>query len=1184
MSKPLITSSLADALQSQPVLGLEHLPSCGLPYLLTAQTLRQPIAVICPDERRAHMMAHNLRCLTQAPVELLLADEATAFSPISADVRLTWGRLALRCRLLTASAPGFVVLNAAAVQGRWMDTPTFAAHIKTVRVGETIVRDALLQHLVLCGYQAVNMVEDEATFAVRGSVIDVFVPNTPYPVRMDLFGDELTDLTSFDPQNQRPQQRIEQLTIFPIRDVVLGDTQVDRAQAWLRTWQDTSQIPTHRLRTLQQQLGLRNYFFGIEALMPIFYAETEAIFTSLSEHVALWVWDGVEAIDATWKKRAAQAHKEREHNLAQLHPQVALAQHMTALETLQHMRDTSVPRILHMQLVPDDMALTIMPTGLTDIQALADATHARRKDPALGDILDPLLSWMAQQQRQDYAVFLVCGSLAHANRLRMLLLARHIDLPISEDLPQTLAAAHSRPQATCRIVIGGLSAGLVDPIGKVALVTDVELFSATRQTQRPNRKRPDADALSTLQDLQPQDTVIHREHGIGRYLGLKKLFLHGVEGDFVHLEYADQDKLYIPIFRLNLLQRHHAPDPKHVRLDKLGGQSWQKTQARVRDAVVGVAHQILAVQAQRRLLKGHALSVDKDAFATFEASFPFEETPDQQRAIDAVLADLQKPHPMDRLVCGDVGFGKTEVAMRAAYFTVLSGFQVAVLVPTTVLAEQHDASFRERMAHLGVEVEVLSRFRTPKQSRAILKRLQKGQIDILIGTHRLLSADVHFAKLGLLIVDEEQRFGVKNKEHIKKWRAQVHVLTLSATPIPRTLHMATAGLRDLSLIQTPPAARSGIRTDIVRFNPQTVTEAIRHEMHRGGQVFIVHNRVQTIQRVAEEIGQWMPEARIGIAHGQMSADMLERVMLQFVRHALDVLVCTAIIESGLDIPSANTMIVLRADTFGLSQLYQLRGRIGRGQQRGHAYLMLPTEEDVLPNREALERLALLKRFSALGSGFQIASHDLNLRGAGDLLGSDQSGHIAAVGFELYLQLLEEAVDKAKGGHHAPSIEPEIKVDFAAILPETYVPEPMQRLAFYQRMAQAQSHEVIYDVAEQIKHVYGPWPQEVQAWIEIMLLRRDLKALGVHQFSMTSDPNSIRVGLHFIPQAPIDSAQLLQQCRQDPARYRLLPSGGLALTLPLEGRKLPAPPQLVQQVRQFLQTLPQTPNRAGKQQG
>ena len=649
--------------------------------------------------------------------------------------------------------------------------------------------------------------------------------------------------------------------------------------------------------------------------------------------------------------------------------------------------------------------------------------------------------------------------------------------------------------------------------------------------------------------------------------------------------YANDDKLYLPVYRLGMLKRYHGA-AQNARLDKLGGARWERAKARVRVAVLTMAHTLLALQARRQAHRGFALPGPDAAYAAFAASFPFEETPDQKRASEGVLADLRRDVPMVRLICGDVGYGKTEVALRGAFIAAQSGRQVAVLVPTTVLAEQHRQTFAQRLAPHGVVVEVVSRFRTAKETAGVLARLHSGAVDVLIGTHRLLSQDVQFKNLGLMVVDEEQRFGVKHKERLKQLRAHVHVLTLSATPIPRTLYMATSGLRDLSLIQTPPAQRSAIRTEVMRFDEDVIREAISRELHRGGQVFVVHNRVQSIETMAERIRRLAPGIEVLVAHGQMSSDVLEAIMVRFVRREAQVLVCTAIIESGIDIPTANTMIVDRADTFGLSQLYQLRGRIGRGNERAFAYLMLPAEEAL--SREATQRLALLKRFSDLGAGFMVASHDLEMRGAGDLLGADQSGQIAAVGYELYTQLLHEAVQQAQGQGPRTDVEPEMKLSVAAVFPESYMPEPLDRLAYYQRMAQSSDDAGIYDTLSEIRELFGPPPREALGLVALMVLRRRLRALGAHTLTAVWTPEALKVGLAFAPDAAVDRAHLVDLCQSRPDAYRLLASGKLALTLPPPpparqvGKEAPQPlpEDLITAVRQGVEALQAMPARGG----
>ena len=1100
--------------------------------------------VLTAEDDRAERLAADLQGLGVADVLYLNADDALPFEDVAPDPQAAASRLALRQRLRVGPAPQVVVASAAAVQGRWMPEADFAAASATYEVDQEVDRDALARGLVRCGYQSVNFVEDEGTFAIRGGVVDVFVPQSKLPVRLDLFGDEIASIKTFAPETQRTFDSQAALTVFPIREVIYDAERIARAQAWLHELGERVDIPTRRLRALAEEIGQERYFYGVEALWPIFYGGSEAMLPALVTPDTTLVLEDGPAVQAVWHKRWEHATAERAKAKEHHQPVVAVADHLTPTAELvacgaTGLRVDSVPLALS-----DDVAP--YPHALRDCHDLAAELTARRSDVNRGEILDPLLAVLDRRVRHGDRVFFACNSRGHAERLRELLLARKVDVPLW-DRGSLVQWLDGRGPAAA-LGVAPLGASLDDPKAGILLISDVDIFAAAPKRLGRARKRAAAAGLSSLRDLQENDPVIHQDHGIGRYLGLKRLILNGVDGDYVHLEYADGDKLYVPVYHLNVLQRYSGPTA-NVKLDKLGGTRWLRAKQRVKDAVLAIAHELLALQAARRARPGYSVPAPDEHFRAFEAAFPHEETPDQQQAIDDVLADLQKDTPMDRLVCGDVGYGKTEVAIRATYLAVLGKRQVAVLVPTTVLAEQHRATFAERLQSEGVVVEVLSRFRSAKETTDILKRLRAGAVDVVIGTHRLLSADVAFHDLGLLVVDEEQRFGVKNKERIKQMRSHVHVLTLSATPIPRTLHMASVGLRDLSIIQTPPVERSAIRTEVLRFDEGVMTEAIARELHRGGQVFVVHNRVQSIEAMAQLVRRLVPTAQVGVAHGQMTAEQLERIMVDFVRRTYNVLVCTAIIESGIDIPSANTMIVNRADAFGLAQLYQLRGRIGRGRDRAYAYLMLPRSDKI--GQDATARLAVLKRFSELGAGFMIASHDLELRGAGDLLGADQSGNIAAVGFELYTELLGEAVERARGqgttGHEVQ--EPEIKLPVAAVLPEAYVPEPMQRLAFYQRMAQAPSDAAIFDVVAEVRDVYGPAPQEVEALAEVMVLRRRLRALGAVGLSANSEGGIIKIGVTFAPTAPVDRDDLVQRCQKERERYRLLPSGRLAITVP-----------------------------------
>ena len=606
------------------------------------------------------------------------------------------------------------------------------------------------------------------------------------------------------------------------------------------------------------------------------------------------------------------------------------------------------------------------------------------------------------------------------------------------------------PSTHAHLVLGDVSAGFLDEGERIAVYSDEDVFGPRAQPRKaPKRPKTFGDDAADFRDLKESDLVVHVEHGIARYDGLTRLDVRGFAADFILLQFAGKDRLYMPVGRLRQIQKYVGGDPSKTKLDSLKSQTFQKRKAKVKEELLKMAAELLDIYAARAAHPGYAFTPPDAMYRQFEADFEFEETPDQAKAIEDVLVDMQQPKPMDRLVCGDVGYGKTEVALRAAFKAVEDKKQVAVLVPTTVLAAQHYRTFSARFGDYPVTVEVISRFQGPKETKDILTRAREGKVDVLIGTHRLLSQDVSFKELGLVVVDEEQRFGVKHKEQLKKLRKLVDVLTLTATPIPRTLHMAMMGVRDLSIIGTPPVDRRAIRTFVSKFDGPTIKEAIERELARGGQVFFLHNRVQSIAGVYEYLHKLVPQAKMAVAHGQLAEGKLEKVMTDFIDRKHDVLLCTAIIESGLDIPSANTILVDRADHFGLSQLYQIRGRVGRSRERAFCYLLVPARRKI--TRDAQKRLQVLQQFTELGAGFQIASHDLEIRGAGNLLGPDQSGTIAAVGFDLYAQLMDEAVAELKGEKPREEFEPDVELPVPALIPEEYVPDVQQRLFFYKQL-------------------------------------------------------------------------------------------------------------------------------------
>jgi transcription-repair coupling factor (superfamily II helicase) len=709
--------------------------------------------------------------------------------------------------------------------------------------------------------------------------------------------------------------------------------------------------------------------------------------------------------------------------------------------------------------------------------------------------------------------------------------AEHLRQILREHQLEAVGAASLEGSEPLALVVGELGSGFALPALGLIVLTEGELFGARRRSlKRPKYQR--GAALTAFTDLAVGDVVVHEDHGLGRYLGLRTMSIGDRQGDFLLLEYAEGNRLYLPVERLDLISKYLGADAGQVRLDRLGGASWQRVKDSVRAALREMAEELLRLYAQRAVADGHAFSPDSPWQREFEAAFRFEETPDQLRAIEEVKRDMESGRPMDRLVAGDVGYGKTEVALRAAFKAVADGTQVAVLVPTTVLAQQHWATFSDRFAPFPARVELLSRFRSPKEQKAVIEGLRLGTVDVVIGTHRLLSKDVAFKNLGLLVVDEEHRFGVAHKERMKKLRASVDVLSLTATPIPRTLYMALSGVRDMSVIETAPLDRLPVETCVRRFSKAVIKEALERELQRGGQVFFVHNRIQSLPSMVRFVQELVPDARVIMAHGQMKERELEATMVKFVTGQADVLVSTAIVESGLDIPASNTIVVNRADRFGLAQLYQLRGRVGRERQQAYAYLLVPADGRV--DEQAQRRLRALQELTELGSGFKLALRDLEIRGAGNLLGAQQHGHIAAVGFDLYSKLLAEAVRELKGEPIAAQVEPVISVAAEGYLPDDYVPEVNQRLAFYKRLAGAGTDAEVGDLGAELVDRFGPAPEPAVRLLDIIRIRVAARALGLEKV----EAGDGRALLTFAPATPLDPERLVGAIRASRGRLRM----------------------------------------------
>jgi transcription-repair coupling factor (superfamily II helicase) len=990
--------------------------------------------------------------------------ETLPYEATAPHVGLIARRMTALHRLRTAP-PAFLITSVAAAMHRLVPVKTFEQAILRFQTGGNYEREPLITGLLRLGYRRVSVVEIPGEFSIRGGIVDIFSTAYGDPLRVEFLGDTVESIRLFDAATQTSIKKMNDGWVLPAREYIRAAEASDAL----------TPIPA-----------------DAEWRSPDLYPQMDTLFDYLGApaHVVLDQPEGLEQASASaWERIDDGYLRHVDRDAAQPYPSPerlfltweelwdrAGAEPMLALEPLAAPGETWTPVFAFSGQTPASVGLGVRGTPFSQ---------------TLG-ILERL--------REEHRVVLVARSRGQVERLLALL--REHDLPADE----WTAAAWSRRtgKPPFYVLHGDLSAGFLSGELRLALLTEEELF-AKGARHKPQPKSKAATFLSSLEDLNVGDYVVHVQHGIAKYRGLKRLSVQDFESDFLILEFAGGDTLYVPLDRLNLVQRYSGAEGHVPRLDRLGGTSWAKTTARVKKDIEEMAQELVDLYANRELVTRRAYGPPTTLYHEFEAAFEYEETPDQLKAIDDIVRDMESTKPMDRLVCGDVGYGKTEVAMRAAFKTVEQGRQVAVLVPTTLLAHQHYDNFAERFAPFPTRVALLSRFQSPREMKAIVQDVAAGVIDVVIGTHRLLQKDVTFRDLGLVIIDEEQWFGVKHKERLKQLRTQVDVLTLTATPIPRTLQMAMSSVRDLSIIDTPPAGRLAIKTDVVRFNDKTVRDAILRELGRGGQVYFVHNRVETMERTGAWLRQLVPEARMVMAHGQMDAKPLEAVMLKFVKHEADVLIASAIIQSGLDVPNANTIIVNRADMFGLAQLYQLRGRVGRGGGQAYAYFLIPDEGTL--TGDAQKRLIAIQQFTELGSGFRIAAADLEIRGAGNLLGKQQSGHIAAIGLDLYMQMVEQAVQRLKGHVVEEEPDPALQLPVSAFIPEPFVADPHQRLSLYKRLTACGQVGELALLHGEIQDRYGVPPEPVERLFEVMQLRIHAKrlklaSLDVHGRSVT----------------------------------------------------------------------------------
>lgn len=1090
----------------------------------------QPVLVVTANLEAARQMQSELQFFSDKPAVICLFPpwEMSPYDPLTPHSAIEATRLATLHGLLSGQCR-VVVTTAAALQQRVIPRHALQTLSEEMLAGEEYPRAPLQQRLYHLGYRAVTLVEDRGSFSLRGDILDIFPPTLECPVRIDFFGDVIERMRIFDVDSQRSTPtELKRLLLLPAREMVLAGAHLELFNQQLKQRCDELGLPRSKREAVLDEVREGFLAPGRCFLLPLNYPQLDSLFDYAAARQLVVVDPPAveQAMDLFSRQIQHGIERMRSGDDPYVEPQQLYLAPQQMEAQLAQLRQIDIAALHVYQMEQQKTVYHI------HCQGNAEFAQQHAEQGRIHYLAQHLQHWQDQQWR----VQLVCRQAGQAERLCDLLRPHGLAV-------QRRQSRHWQEDFSgLNLVVAELTRGFQLPDERLAVISEEEIFGPRLRRSTTRSEMRAKASLSSLAELKVNDYVVHADHGVGIYRGLEHVQSGQLSGDFLQLEYAGGDKLYLPIERITKVQKYAGGEGHSVRLDKMGGNAWEKTCHKARAAVEEMARELLTIYARRQMQEVEPFSAPDELFREFEAAFPYEETPDQMAAIQDVLADMQSGRPMDRLICGDVGYGKTEVAIRAAFKAALDSRQVAVLVPTTILARQHYATFVERFKDYPLRVEMVSRFRSPAEQKQVIRALADGGVDVVIGTHRLLQRDVHFKNLGLVIIDEEQRFGVSHKERLKKMRAQVAMLTLSATPIPRTLNMGMIGMRDLSIIDTPPVDRLAIRTYVTRFDDDLIREAVLREMQRGGQVYFVHNRVKSIAAMADFLKTLIPEARIAIGHGQMAEKDLEKVMLSFIEGQVDLLLASTIIENGLDIPRANTIIINRADCFGLSQLYQLRGRVGRSKERGYAYLLIPGESTL--TKDARSRLQVLQDLTELGAGFRVASHDLELRGAGDLLGGRQAGQIAAIGFEMYTELLEETIHELKGMEVEGRIDPEIRLGLNAYLPENYVADPNQRLVFYKKMAAAEQEQTLYDAIDELQDRYGALPPPGKVLLEMMKLRVLLKRLRID----LAEYDGRRLIFGFHATTTVSADKILQLIQGAPQTYSLSPNFQLSIRM------------------------------------
>ncbi len=1092
--------------------------SLGLALSSAITQHQNTVVIITPDTLSAQRLEYELRFFQKnmQPIFQFLDWETLPYDYFSPHQDIISARLATLYTLLMEK-PVTIIAPIATLMHRLCPKEYLLGHTFLLTLKDHLNIESTRLQLEKAGYRAVNQVREHGEFAVRGSIIDLFPMGSRAPYRIDLFDHEIDSIRTFSPETQRSLEKIDKIQLLPAKEFPLNTDAVEHfRQAWRSQFSGNPlNCPTY------QDISEGICTPGIEYYLPLFFDNTATFFDYLPENsLMITVGDTHKKSEEFWQEIQAR-YEQRSHDVTR--PLLTTQQMFIPTEEIfQHIKN-----YLHVRVQPnsteahekDDIYFATKPA-----EQLTVDYKASKPLHALDHFLD-----------QYPGRVLVC---AETTGRREVLLQMFSALKRYPKLYESWEE-FTRDDNPLGMTVAPLdqSMHLIDP--PISVIAETQLFG-TRIMQRRRRQTSEQNVdaiIKDLSELQIGAPIVHIDHGIGRYLGLQPLTIGEQLTEFLCIEYSGSDKLYVPVASLHLISRYSGTDPDHAPLHKLGTEQWQRAKRKAAEQVRDVAAELLEIYAKREIASGFSAQLLDGQYEAFAQAFPFEETADQQLAIDKVIQDMHHEKPMDRLICGDVGFGKTEVAMRAAFIAVQNGKQVAILVPTTLLAQQHYQNFQDRFADWPMQIDVMSRFRSTSDINQMLERLKLGKIDIIIGTHKLLQENIQFKSLGLLIIDEEHRFGVRQKEKLKSLRLNVDILTLTATPIPRTLNMAFSGLRDLSIIATPPARRLSIKTFVHDFDATIIQEAVLREIMRGGQVYFLHNEIATIEKTARELEKWIPEARVAVAHGQMRERDLEQVMSDFYHRRFNVLVCSTIIETGIDIPSANTIIINRADKFGLAQLHQLRGRVGRSHHQAYAYLLVPSWKSITP--DAVKRLEAITSLEDLGVGFTLATHDLEIRGAGELLGEGQSGNMQAVGFTLYMDLLTRAVDALKAGTE-PELEnlvpqsTEIDLQIPALIPDHYLPDVQLRLQFYKRIASSASETALDDLQVEMIDRFGLLPDPTKNLFAVSALKQKVEKLGIKKIEANHKGGKIE----FIEKPSIEPIKIIHLIQKQSAQFRL----------------------------------------------